>query len=259
MPRSQPVTFPGVGGTTLSGVIDVPDTPVNAWALFCHGFTLGKNSLAAARTCRELANLGIGVLRYDAAGLGDSTGNWEDGNFSSKVADVASAAAFMRSTDRTISVAIGHSLGGAAVLAAVQNLPEVDAVATIGAPFEPSHVVHLFESVQDEIDNNGHATVTLGNRKLRIRSELLADLEKTDIKDCIRSLGVPLLVIHSPVDNVVGIENAGEIFRTARHPKSFFSLEESDHLLTGKVQAKRAATIIAAWAEQYLELDGEPG
>ncbi len=255
MTSSTPVTFPGVGGTTLSGVIDIPEGDVEAWALFCHGFTLGKNSLAAARVSRELASLGIGVLRYDAAGLGDSTGNWEDGTFSSKVADVQSAAAFMRSTNKTISIAIGHSLGGAAVLAAVKDIPEVDAVATIGAPYEPSHVVHLFEAVQEEIQSTGRATVQLGGRHLEIRHELLLDLERTDIKDCIRTLGVPLLVIHSPMDNVVGIENAGDIFRTAKHPKSFFSLEKSDHLLTGKSQSKRAATIIAAWAEQYLEID----
>lgn len=233
----------------------MPEGDVEAWALFCHGFTLGKNSLAAARVSRELARLGIGVLRYDAAGLGDSTGNWEDGTFSSKVADVRSAAEFMRSNGKTISVAIGHSLGGAAVLAAVKELPEVDAVATIGAPFEPSHVVNLFEAVQEEIESTGRATVTLGGRHMEIRRELLLDLERTDIKECIRTLGVPLLVIHSPRDNVVGIENAGHIFQTAKHPKSFFSLEKSDHLLTGKTQAKRAATIIAAWAGQYLEIE----
>ena len=145
MPSFEKVSFPGVNGTTLAGTLDLPDGGARAWALFCHGFTLGKNSAAASRISKALAGHGIGVLRYDAAGLGGSTGNWEDGSFSTKVADVRSAAEFMAGSGRPVSLLLGHSLGGAAVLAAASDIPGLQAVVTIAAPFRPSHVVHLFE------------------------------------------------------------------------------------------------------------------
>ena len=256
MPSFEPVSFSGVNGTTLAGTIDLPDGAVRGWAVFCHGFTLGKNSAAASRISKALAGEGIGVLRYDAAGLGRSTGAWEDGNFSTKVADVGSAAQFMRSTGRAPALLIGHSLGGAAVLAAASTVPGLRAVVTVAAPFRPSHVEHLFEEELDTIAGQGSASVELGGRQLQIRQGLLEDLRSHDLTGCIEDLDVPLLVMHSPTDNTVGVDNAGKIFATARHPRSFVSLEGSDHLMVEREQTTRAAAIIAAWAGVYLDGDG---
>ncbi|MCQ1947742.1 MULTISPECIES: S9 family peptidase [unclassified Arthrobacter] len=257
MPSFESVSFPGVNGTTLSGTLDVPDGGARAWAVFCHGFTLGKNSAAASRISKALAGHGIGVLRYDAAGLGSSTGRWEDGSFSTKVADVLSACGFMADTGRPVSLLVGHSLGGAAVLAAASRVPGLDAVVTIAAPFRPSHVVHLFESELDRIHEEGSAAVDLGGGELEIRRHLIEDLRGHDLTDSIKELHLPLLVMHSPTDNTVGIDNASEIFRTARHPRNFISLEGSDHLMVDRAQTARAAAIIAAWAGTYLDLGRE--
>ncbi|MCC3277321.1 MULTISPECIES: alpha/beta hydrolase [unclassified Arthrobacter] len=254
-PTFEKVSFPGVNGTTLAGTLDVPDGGARAWAVFCHGFTLGKNSAAASRISKALAGRGIGVLRYDAAGLGGSTGNWEDGSFSTKVADVRSAAEFMAASGRPVSLLIGHSLGGAAVLAAAGQIPGLKAVATIAAPFRPDHVVHMFEEELDEIVEQGSASVDLGGGELEIRRHLVEDLRKHELTDSIRELHLPLLVMHSPTDNTVGIDNASEIFSTARHPRNFISLEGSDHLMVERAQTSRAAAIIAAWAGIYLGLD----
>ncbi|NKX53215.1 alpha/beta hydrolase family protein [Arthrobacter mobilis] len=259
MPGIEQVKFAGLGGTVLAGTVDLPDTQVRAWAVFCHGFALGKNSAAAARISKALARHGIGVLRYDAAGIGASTGDWHDGTFTTKVAEIGCAARFMRETGRTISLLIGHSLGGAAVLDAAPDLDEVDAVVTVGAPFEPRHVVHLFDHVLDDVLAHGAADITLGGKRLRIRRQLVHDLEQADLTARIASLDRPLLVMHSPTDSTVGVENAGRIFQAARHPKSFISLEGSDHLLTDRVQSDRAGLIIAAWANQYLELEDPIG
>lgn len=252
MPTFESVSFPGVNDTTLAGTIDVPDGETRGWAVFCHGFTLGKNSAAASRISKALAGHGIGVLRYDAAGLGGSSGAWEEGTFSTKVADIQSAVDYLRGQGRSVSLLIGHSLGGAAVLAAAGSIPELDAVVTIGAPFRPSHVLHLFEDEMQTIRDQGSAQVDLGGRNLQIREELLQDLSSHDLSGCISNLHLPLLVMHSPSDNTVGIDNASEIFSLARHPRNFISLEGSDHLMVDRAQTSRAADIIAAWAAVYL-------
>lgn len=252
MPVSESVSFPGVNNTTLAGTIDVPDGGARAWAVFCHGFTLGKNSAAASRISKALAKHGIGVLRYDAAGLGGSTGAWEDGTFTTKVADISSAVAFLRGQGREVSLLIGHSLGGAAVLVAAGEIPGLRAVVTIAAPFRPSHVQHLFEEEVQTIRREGSAEVDLGGGSLKIREELLKDLAAYDLTESIRELNLPLLIMHSPTDNTVGIDNASEIFSTARHPRSFVSLEGSNHLMVDRAQTQRAADIIAAWADVYL-------
>lgn len=252
MPTFESVSFPGVNNTTLAGTLDLPDGEARAWAVFCHGFTLGKNSAAASRISKALAGHGIGVLRYDAAGLGGSGGAWEDGTFSTKVADVSSAVDFLHAQGHKVSLLIGHSLGGAAVLAAAGSIPELDAVVTIGAPFRPSHVMHLFEEEMQTIRQEGSAQVDLGGRSLQIREELLHDLAAQNLTECIRELHLPLLVMHSPTDNTVGIDNASEIFSVARHPRNFISLEGSDHLMVDRAQTSRAADIIAAWAGVYL-------
>jgi alpha-beta hydrolase superfamily lysophospholipase len=260
MPTFESVSFPGVNNTTLAGTIDVPDGEVRGWAVFCHGFTLGKNSAAASRISKALAGHGIGVLRYDAAGLGGSSGAWEDGTFSTKVADISSAVNFLRGQGRSPALLIGHSLGGAAVLAAAPHIPDLDAVVTIAAPFRPSHVLHLFEDEMEVIRQRGSAQVDLGGRSLQIRDELLSDLSAHDLTECIAGLHLPLLVMHSPTDNTVGIDNASEIFSVARHPRNFISLEGSDHLMVDRAQTSRAADIIAAWAAVYLAPgnDGAP-
>lgn len=253
MPRSEKVTFEGSTGELLSGILDTPEGPVKGWGVFSHGFTLGKDSPAASRMCRALADHGIGMLRFDNVGLGGSAGEWSEGSFSHKVADTVRATEFMRAEGRAISLLVGHSFGGAAVLAAASEIPELDAVATVAAPFSPKHVAHVFDAALDRILSEGSAEVDLGGKRMEIRRHFVEDLENADLTDCIRRLHKPLLVLHSPTDNTVGIENASTIFQTARHPRSFISLEGSDHLLTGKGQAARAAKLIAAWADQYLD------
>ncbi|MDQ0826773.1 alpha/beta superfamily hydrolase [Arthrobacter sp. B2I5] len=253
MSRSEKVSFTGSTGETLSGIIDVPEGPVKGWGVFSHGFTLGKDSPSASRMCKALADSGIGMLRFDNLGLGGSAGEWSSGSFSHKVADTVKAAEFMRSQGKEISLLVGHSFGGAAVLAAAREIPELDAVATVGAPFSPKHVAHVFDAALDRILSEGSAEVDLGGKRVEIRRHFVEDLENADLTDCIKQLHKPLMVLHSPTDNTVGIENASTIFQTARHPRNFVSLEGSDHLLTGKGQAARAARIIAAWADQYLD------
>ncbi|GAB3269199.1 alpha/beta hydrolase family protein [Arthrobacter pigmenti] len=254
---TENVTFEGANGNRLSGKLDLPDQDLRAYALVVHGFTLGKDSPAASRISKALANAGIGSLRFDFTGLGDSEGDFSDATFSTNVANIEHAAEFMKSQGKTLSLVVGHSLGGASVLLAAQNLEDIDAVVTIGAPYDPAHLEHAFEPVMDEIFSEGSAEVKVGGRNLNIRKEMLEDLRSHDLSNCIQALRRPLLVMHSPTDNTVGIENAGRIFGAARHPKSFISLEGSDHLLLGHGDARRAANIISTWADQYLELDDE--
>ena len=234
MSRSEKVSFEGTTGELLSGILDVPDGPVKGWGVFSHGFTLGKDSPAASRMCKALAENGIGMLRFDNVGLGGSAGQWSAGSFSHKVADTVRAAEYMRAEGRAISLLVGHSFGGAAVLAAASEIAEVDAVATVGAPFSPKHVAHVFDAALDKILSEGSAEVDLGGKRVEIRRHFVEDLENADLTDCIRRLHKPLMVLHSPTDNTVGIENASINFQTARHPRNFVSLEGSDHLLTGQ-------------------------
>ena len=252
MPAFESVSFPGANGTTLAGTLDIPDGDPLGWAVFCHGFALGKNSAAASRISKGLSAQGMGVLRYDAAGLGRSTGTWADGSFSTKVADLLNAVDYLRSRDRPATLLVGHSLGGAAALAAAHAVPGLAALVTIAAPFRPSHVVHLFEDELETIARQGHAAVTLGGRTLTIRQELVDDLRSHDLAGRIGSLGVPLLVMHSPQDGTVDVDNASEIFQAARSPRSFVSLEGASHLMPDREQTTRAADIIAAWSRVYL-------
>ena len=253
MPEYESVTFPGANGTTLSGTLDIPDGEALGWAVFCHGFALGKNSAAASRISKALSEQGIGVLRYNAAGLGRSTGSWEDGSFSTKVEDLLNAVDFLRDRGRPATLLVGHSLGGAAALAAAASVPELAALVTIAAPFRPSHVVHLFEDELDLIARRGQADVELGGRKLTIRQELVDDLHRHDLAADISGLSVPLLVMHSPQDKTVDVQNAAEIFSTAGSPRSFVSLDGADHLMPHREQTNRAADIITAWSRLYLE------
>jgi putative redox protein len=208
--------------------------------VFSHGFTLGKDSPAASRICKQLAGEGIGMLRFDNLGLGDSEGDWGDGSFSHKIADTAQAARFMNDSGREVRLLVGHSFGGAAVIAAAHELDSVRAVASVGAPYDPSHVEHNYDALVGRILAEGEAPFLIGGKALTLRRHFIEDVRAADLRE------------HSPTDNTVGIANASEIFRAARHPRSFVSLEGADHLLTGRHQAKRAARIISAWTDPYL-------
>lgn len=244
--------FPSSSGPRLGGLIDLPEGPTRGWGVFSHGFTLGKDSPAASRICKQLAREGIGMLRFDNLGLGDSGGDWGDGSFSHKVADTAQAVRSMNESGRQVRLLVGHSFGGAAVIAAAHELDSVRAVVSIGAPYEPSHVEHHYDALMERILADGEAPFLMGGKALTLRRDFIEDVHAADLREQIRTLHRALLVMHSPTDNMVGIENASEIFRTARHPRSFVSLEGADHLLTGRNQAKRAARIISAWADPYL-------
>ena len=250
---AERVSFPSVTGEKLAGLIDVPAGDVRGWGVFSHGFTLGKDSPAAARICKQLAAEGIGMLRFDNLGLGDSEGDWGDGSFSHKVADTVQAARFMAQTDRRVELLVGHSFGGAAVIAAARDIPEADAVATVGAPYDPSHVERQYDAVVERVLAYGEAPVRFGDKALTMKRAFVEDIRRAELRDAIQTLRRPLLVMHSPTDNTVGIANASEIFRAARHPRNFISLEGSDHLLTARGQAQRAARIISAWVDQYLQ------
>ncbi|GAA3701860.1 alpha/beta fold hydrolase [Zhihengliuella alba] len=248
---TENLTFTSATGHELAAVLDVPEGPAVGWGVMSHGFTLGKDSHATARVCRELARRGVGMLRYDNLGLGGSEGDFADTSFSLKVQDTVLAAEELRRLGHEPELLVGHSLGGAAVLAAAAEI-RPHAVATIGAPFHPGHVTHNFEHLMADIEAQGSAELKLGPRRLEITRAFIEDVEQHDLRGYIRDLDAALLVMHSPTDNTVGLDNAGKIFTEARHPKSFFSLDGADHLLTRRIHGARAAAMIAAWADQYF-------
>jgi alpha-beta hydrolase superfamily lysophospholipase len=249
---AEPVSFVSTTGPSLAGIIDVPQGEVRGWGVFAHGFTLGKDCPAASRICKQLASEGIGMLRFDNLGLGGSEGDWGDGSFSHKVADTVRAVEFMNELGREVRLLVGHSFGGAAVIAAAHECPTVEALASIGAPYEPAHVEQNYDALVQRIEADGEAPFLIGGKALTLKRHFIEDVRAADLRERIRTLRRALLVMHSPTDNTVGIANASEIFGAARHPRSFVSLEGADHLLTGKNQAARAARIISAWADPYL-------
>lgn len=244
--------FTGAQGETLAGRLDAPAGPPRAFALFAHCFTCGKDIAAAGRIARALAARDIAVVRFDFTGLGQSTGEFAATNFSSNVDDLKAAADHMRAAFAAPTILIGHSLGGAAVLAAARDIPEVKAVATLAAPFDPAHVKHLFEAHLESIAADGEAEVDLAGRPFTIQQQFVDDVTARDIEGCIADLGRALLVMHSPIDALVGVSNARQIFTAAKHPKSFISLDRADHLLTNRADAEYAATVLAAWASNYV-------
>jgi alpha-beta hydrolase superfamily lysophospholipase len=249
---AERVTFRGTGGARLAGLIDHPEGATRGWGVFSHGFTLGKDSPAASRICKQLAREGVGMLRFDNLGLGDSEGDWGDGSFSHKVADTVRAAQYMNESGREVRLLVGHSFGGAAVIAAAHQVESVRAVGSVCSPYEPRHVEHNYDALMDRIMAEGEAPFLVGGKALTLRRHFIEDVRAVDLHEQIRTLRRALLVLHSPTDNTVGIVNASKIFRAARHPRSFVSLEGADHLLTGRNQAQRAARIISAWADPYL-------
>jgi putative redox protein len=249
--------FPNARGEKLAGVLDLPDGTPRAYALFAHCFTCGKNVVAAKRIADALTTLGVAVLRFDFTGIGSSEGEFANTTFSSNVADLVAAAEHLRKTRQAPALMIGHSLGGAAVLAAAEKVAEARAVVTIAAPFDPAHVTHLFKDKLDAIGANGEVEVALAGRPFRIRREFLDDISQQRLTDHVARLRKALLVFHSPTDDTVGIENASQIFVAAKHPKSFISLAGADHLLSRRSDAVYVANVLAAWAERYL--DAAPG
>ncbi|MCH8954203.1 OsmC family protein [candidate division KSB1 bacterium] len=251
----QKISFKNANGENLSARLDLPLTgePV-AFALFAHCFTCSKNLRAVGNISEALNREGIAVLRFDFTGLGESEGDFADTNFSSNVADLIAAARFLEKEYQSPKILIGHSLGGAAVLQAAGNISSAIAVATIGAPADPTHVKHLFASTQETIEKEGEAEVSIAGRAFKIKKQFLDDLEQTKMQESIRNLKRALLIFHSPVDNIVGVENAAKIFEAARHPKSFISLDHADHLLTNEQDSQYVGHIISAWAGKYLNI-----
>jgi uncharacterized OsmC-like protein/alpha/beta superfamily hydrolase len=248
---SDRVTFGGAGGVQLAARLDRPaSAPARATALFAHCFTCSKDSHAATRIARALAGLGVAVLRFDFTGLGGSEGEFGNAGFSSNVADLVAAAGFLRARGEAPAILIGHSLGGAAVLAAAQHLPEVKAVATIAAPADIGHLRRLFAGA--EIAADGAAEVEIGGRRFRIGKSFIDDIAGQALDQAVAQLRRALLVFHAPTDDVVGIDNATRIFIAAKHPKSFVSLAGADHLLTAPEDAAYVAQVIAAWATRYV-------
>jgi putative redox protein len=250
--RFEKLTFPGSYDADLAARLDLPDGPPRAYALFAHCFTCTKDIFAAGRIAEALAGHGIAVLRFDFTGLGASEGDFAHTNFSSNVQDLVKAANFLGERYAAPKILIGHSLGGAAVLAAAPRIPEAVAVATIGAPADPAHVVHLFTDKRAEIETAGEAEVHLAGRPFRIRRQFLEDIAQQGNAAMLSKLGKALLVFHAPRDQIVGIENAAAIFQAARHPKSFVSLDDADHLLTRRADAIYVAEVLAAWATRYI-------
>jgi uncharacterized OsmC-like protein/alpha-beta hydrolase superfamily lysophospholipase len=245
--------FPNARGQTLAALLDSPAGEPTAYALFAHCFTCGKDIRAAKRIADGLTARGIAVLRFDFTGLGASEGEFANTTFSSNVADLVAAADHLRRTRRAPAMLIGHSLGGAAVLAAAAEVPEARAVVTIAAPSDPAHVAGLFKDQIAAIREHGEVEVVLAGRSFRIRREFLDDVAEQALTGKVKALRASLLIFHSPTDQIVGIESASRIFLAARHPKSFVSLADADHLLSRRSDSAYVANVIAAWAERYLD------
>lgn len=250
--RAERLDFPGADGQRLAARLDAPEGLTKAYALFAHCFTCGKDVFAASRIAQALTEHGIAVLRFDFTGLGASEGEFANTNFSSNLQDLVAAADYLRAQFAAPALLIGHSLGGAAVLAAAASMPEVKAVVTVGAPSDPTHVTHLFRDQLAQIAQDGEAEVQLAGRPFRIRQQFIEDAGKHALQGKIAALRRALLVMHAPGDTTVGISNAMEIFIPAKHPKSFVSLDDADHLLTRREDALYVANLIAAWSARYI-------
>lgn len=250
------VSFKNNEGQTLSGRLELPANqhPHN-YALFAHCFTCNKNLGAVRNISRALTSKGFGVLRFDFTGLGESEGDFSDTNFSGNVNDLIAAAEFLATNYKSPSLIIGHSLGGAASIFAASEIDSVEAIATVGAPSNPRHVKHLFQSSLEEINANGLAKVRLSGRDFTIKKQFIDDLESKSLSQTVKEMRKPLLVLHSPQDDTVGIKNAEEIYIAAHHPKSFVSLDGADHLLMRKEDSVYTGEVIASWAKRYISFE----
>jgi uncharacterized OsmC-like protein/fermentation-respiration switch protein FrsA (DUF1100 family) len=250
---SQKLSFPGSQNAKLSARLDLPSGTMRAMVLFAHCFTCSKDIFAASRIASELSEQGFGVLRFDFTGLGASEGEFSSTNFSSNIEDLKAAADYLRDNFRAPDILVGHSLGGAAVLAVAGAIAEVKAVATIGAPADAEHVIANFGAHLDEIEQTGMADVELAGRRFTIRKQFLDDVRGHALEDRIAVMRKALLIFHAPKDAVVGIENAGRIFAAAKHPKSFISLDDADHLLSRREDAAYVAQVLSAWASRFID------
>ena len=249
---NQKVVFENQSGHALSGILDLPtDAPV-AFALFAHCFTCSKNLKAAGNIARALNDAGIAVLRFDFTGLGQSEGQFADTNFSSNVADLLAAVDYLGREHQAPSILIGHSLGGTAVLQAAADVESAVAIATIGSPSEPAHVARMFAGSEEMLREKGEATVDLGGRPFLMKQQFLDDLEGQDLRSSVGALRKALLIMHAPLDDIVEIDNASALFVAAKHPKSFVSLDDADHLLSHEADSRYAGRVLAAWASRYL-------
>ena len=253
MIRSDKVEFKGASGEMLAGRLDQPRGRPRAYGLFAHCFTCSKDVFAAQRISTGLAERGIGVLRFDFTGLGNSAGDFGNTNFSSNIADLVAAADFLRAQHAAPQLLIGHSLGGAAVRLAAVKVPECVGVATLNAPFDPQHVQHLFADSLEEIRREGKATVTLAGRSFTLRRDFVDDLMAHAPAENLRQLKRALLIFHATQDKIVGIENARMAYEAALHPKSFIALDGADHFVSKREDAVYVADLIEAWANRYLD------
>jgi uncharacterized OsmC-like protein/fermentation-respiration switch protein FrsA (DUF1100 family) len=250
---SEKFPFTGSEGHQLAAALDMPEREPVAYALFAHCFTCGKDVLAARRIATALAAKGIAVLRFDFTGLGSSEGDFANSTFSSNVADLVRAANHLRETRQPPAILIGHSLGGAAILAAAGQIPDAKAVVTIAAPSDPAHVTGLFRDRIEDLRELGEVEIQLAGRPFHIKREFLHDIAEHNLMAQVTELHKALLIMHAPTDDTVGIDNATRIFVAAKHPKSFVSLAGADHLISGKRDAAYVADVIAAWAERYID------
>ncbi|MDP5062253.1 MAG: alpha/beta fold hydrolase [Maribacter sp.] len=251
----EKVTFTNSEGKQLDARLEIPNNQeAHSYAIFAHCFTCNKNFSAVRNISRALVNKGIAVLRFDFTGLGGSEGEFEETNFSSNVSDLIHAAKFLKDKYKAPSLLVGHSLGGAAVIFAAAELDSVMAVATVGAPSSPSHVQHLFKSSVEEINETGKAVVNIGGRDFTINKDFIDDIESKPMESVLKNMRKPFLVIHSPQDAIVGIENAKELYSYAHHPKSFVSIDKADHLLMNSADSTYVGNVISGWAERYLNI-----
>jgi putative redox protein len=248
---AKQIQFPA-NGHLLSARLEQPEGPVRATAIFAHCFTCGKDVVAAARIAHALTAHGIAVLRFDFTGIGASEGDFSETNFSSNVDDLLAAAEYLRGRGMAPAMLIGHSLGGAAVLAAAGSIPEVKAVVTIGAPSEPNQLIDLLGEHVETIERDGQAQVNLAGRPFSIKRHFIEDAARHQLRDKIAHLKRALLVMHAPLDDTVDIAHANRILQAAKHPKSFVSLDDADHLITRREDALYVAGVIAAWSSRYL-------
>ena len=254
--KTRKITFKNQEGNALTARVELPaDREPGSFAMFAHCFTCNKNFSAITNISRALTASGFGVLRFDFTGLGESEGDFSDTNFSSNIQDLHAAADFLKENYTSPSVLIGHSLGGAAVLYAAAEMDSVKAVATLGAPADPDHLTRLISHGLDDINTKGYAEVSIGGRPFTIKKQFIDDLKAVDMPTVLKNLKKTVLIAHSPQDKIVGIDNAAEIFKAARHPKSFISLDGADHLVSDSEDSIYLGKIIATWAKRYIPSD----
>jgi len=251
------VNFTNDAGEQLAGILDLPEAEPRAYALFAHCFTCSKNLRGATNISQALTAAGYAVLRFDFTGLGQSEGEFADTNFTTNVGDLLAAVRFLEEEYAAPALLLGHSLGGTAILQAAHDIPSAVAVATIGSPADPEHVTHLFGEQRDELEAAGEVDVQLGGRPFTIKKQFVEDLAAHPMPESVGSLRKAIMILHAPLDDVVELDNASQLFAAAKHPKSFVSLDKADHLLTRDEDSRYAGEIIAAWAAKYLPEDAE--